>query len=124
MRLVSKRLEDWSQDTLFQSVTRNRQVVERGLCSWLWLRGAALFPGGPFFQGGPVLLRNLGAAGQGGRNRPFAPCPTQKSLRQSATELANQPARRKLETAIEKGTTSAVGREPIGNRKGNHLTDA
>ncbi len=29
-----------------------------------------------------------------------------------------------LETAIEKGTTSAVGREPIGNRKGNHLTDA
>ena len=29
-----------------------------------------------------------------------------------------------LETAIEKGTTSAVGRVPIGNRKGNHLTDA
>ena len=29
-----------------------------------------------------------------------------------------------VETAIEKGTTSAVGRVPIGNRKGNHLTDA
>jgi hypothetical protein len=42
----------------------------------------------------------------------------------TADTVANQANIRAMETAIEKGTTSAGGRSQIGNRKGNHLADA
>ena len=48
------------------------------------------------------------------------PLETFRDAESHAATLAHEM----METAIEKGTTSAVGREPIGNRKGNHLTDA